>query len=212
MSGLDRKAHAARIVLGATAATWRFSEVVPEDCRPILNGHQNAVIAFWHAQMLPFWFTLRGLRPAAVISPSDDGEILARYLRSLGYPAILRGSSSRGGSEVLAESVRQLRSRPLLITPDGPRGPARAAKAGAIVAALRAHVPLVAAGWSSNRAMRFRSWDAMQAPLPFARITIRYRRFDLGGLSPAERVDDDALARFSGLLDELGEGETGILE
>lgn len=200
---LDRRATAARIVLGTAAATWRFSEIVPPDCRPAVHGNQVAVIAFWHSQMLPLWFTLRGLRPAAVVSGSDDGEILARYLTALGYPAVLRGSSTRGGSEVLAEAVRQLRTRSLLITPDGPRGPAREAKAGAIVAALRARVPLVVAGWSCNRTIRFRSWDRMEAPMPLTRITVRYARVELGGLDAGSRIGTFDLDRLTAALDAV---------
>ena len=203
-TGLVVKSLALRATLRTTAATWRVRETVAADCRPILEGNQAAVIAFWHFQMLPLWYALRYLAPAAVVSASRDGELLARYLGSLGYPSVLRGSSSRGGSEVLSAAVAELALRPVLITPDGPRGPARVAKPGAIVAALRAEVPVVVAGWRSDRTLRFRSWDRMEVPLPFARVDIRYERFDVG-VPTGDRVVEKDLARLAAALDGVVE-------
>lgn len=150
--------------------------------------------------MLPLWYTLRRLHPAAMVSMSRDGEILAEWLASLGYATVLRGSSSRGGAEALAGALEQLRSRTLLITPDGPRGPARAAKPGALVAALRSGVPLVVAGWSCRRVIRFGSWDRMEAPAPFARVEVRYRRLELPGLSAERRLTEDDLDWLSAAI------------
>jgi lysophospholipid acyltransferase (LPLAT)-like uncharacterized protein len=199
------EAVAARTLLQSAALTWRFDEQIPDDCAEILTGQRFAVIAFWHYQMLPLWYRLRTIQPAAVVSPSRDGEILARYLEALRYGAIVRGSSSRGGSEALAAAVHQVRERSVLITPDGPRGPVREAKPGAILAALRADVPLVVAGWRCDRVVRFRSWDRMQVPMPFARITVRYARFDLGGLAPGARITKAELKRFSAAIDGVSQ-------
>jgi lysophospholipid acyltransferase (LPLAT)-like uncharacterized protein len=197
------KARAAGLVLGAVASTWRIREEIPPECAPILRGESTAVIAFWHSQMLPMWYALRKLHPAAIVSPSNDGGMLAAWLGSLGYGAVLRGSSSRGGSAALSASVEQLRSRSVLVTPDGPRGPARQAKPGALLAALRAGVPLVVAGWSCERAIRFRSWDRMEAPLPVARVDVRYELFDMTGLSVDRRLHDEDLARLSAAIDRV---------
>lgn len=196
-------ARVAPIILRGASSTWSITEDIPEDCSAILAGKQIAVIAFWHSLMLPLWFNLRRLQPSALVSRSSDGEILARYLASIGYSRVLRGSSSSDGSRALAECVEALDHSSLLITPDGPRGPARVAKPGAMIASLRAGVPLVVAGWSSRRSVHFRSWDRMQAPLPFSVIRVRYRRFDLGGRGPGSTLTDADLARFTAALDDV---------
>lgn len=205
MSGAtdDMRARFARIVLRALASTWRITDSIPAECIPIISGEQNAVIAFWHYQMLPIWFRYRELAPSAVVSMSRDGSILAGYLKSLGYHDVLRGSSTRGGSIVLNEAVEALAVRSVLVTPDGPRGPARRAKAGAIVAARRAGVPLMIAGWSCRRAIRFDSWDSMAAPVPFSAIRIRAAIYHPDASSQDERVADAELDRFSRALDEV---------
>jgi lysophospholipid acyltransferase (LPLAT)-like uncharacterized protein len=210
MSASDgARAFAARVALGAVATTWRFSEEIPSDCADALAGNASAVIAFWHRQMIPLWYRLRRIAPAALVSPSRDGTILARWLDALGYAAVLRGSSSRGGSEALAAAGEQLRERSLLITPDGPRGPSGEAKAGAILAAVRAGVPLVVAGWRCDRVIRFRSWDRMEVPTPFARVIVRYAVFDTRAFAPGSRIGAEALQSFAAAIDAVGQGPSG---
>jgi lysophospholipid acyltransferase (LPLAT)-like uncharacterized protein len=60
------------------------------------------------------------------------------------------------------------------VTPDGPRGPARRFAPGAIVAAQRSGMPIVAIGVRTERAWRLRSWDAFEIPKPFTRIHVAY--------------------------------------
>ncbi|MBC8145964.1 MAG: DUF374 domain-containing protein [bacterium] len=194
---------AVRVVLRSLAATWRIVGDAPADCHAILSGQRTAVIAFWHCQMFPLWFHFRRLKPSAVVSMSNDGAMLADYLKSLGYTSVLRGSSTRRGSIVLNEAVQALATTPVLMTPDGPRGPARQAKAGALVAALRADVPLVAVGWSAEHLMRIGSWDNMEVPMPFSTIRIRFKRFTMPPIGAADRISDEELARLSSALDEV---------
>jgi lysophospholipid acyltransferase (LPLAT)-like uncharacterized protein len=203
-----------RYLLRALASTWRITEDVPEDCRGIVEGTEQAVIVFWHGGMLPVWFRFRGHKNAALISSSRDGEILSNYLQhSLGYTTI-RGSSSRGGSEALVEIVEALQTRSCLITPDGPRGPARQAKAGALIAAHRTGRPMLLAGWNSNRCWRFQSWDSMKVPKPFARIRFRYCKYATSShrhihtskrttITSDRRITSNELLQFSNALDEI---------
>jgi lysophospholipid acyltransferase (LPLAT)-like uncharacterized protein len=206
MSLTALQARAAYLVLHGGAITWRFHEEIPEDCAEYLLGQRPAVIAFWHSQMLPLWYRLRTLMPAAVVSQSRDGELLAGYLGTLRYAAVVRGSSTRGGSDALKEAVAQTRERSVLITPDGPRGPAREAKPGAILTALRGEVPLIVAGWTAEKVVRFRSWDRMEVPAPFSQITIRYARYDLDGLTAGSRLSKADLKRFSSAIDTVAGG------
>ncbi|MCX6141263.1 MAG: lysophospholipid acyltransferase family protein [Candidatus Kapabacteria bacterium] len=130
------------------------------------------IVAFWHGEMLPVWFAFRALRPVALVSPSTDGAILATLLSDWGYEVVI-GSSSRGGKEALQVLVEQAAHNVVLITPDGPRGPAHVAKPGAVIAAHRAGVPLILVRMRSTRTKSFtKSWDRFQLPLPFAQITL----------------------------------------
>jgi lysophospholipid acyltransferase (LPLAT)-like uncharacterized protein len=158
----------ASLLLRLLAATWRIRihGSIPQSA---------SVLAFWHGEMLPVWKTFAHSNASALISQSNDGSLLARLLEDWNYE-LVRGSSSKGGKEAL-ERLAELAGRTLtLITPDGPRGPRHSFKAGAIIAAQRASVPLVLcrAQLASERdAWRFsRSWDKFCLPKPFARVTL----------------------------------------
>jgi len=180
-----------RFALRLLSATWRVREEIPDDCRAIIDGTERGIIAFWHGKMFPVWYRFRERGSSALISGSRDGELLARYLdRSLGYREVIRGSSSKGGSRALAEMVDVLSRRPLLITPDGPRGPAREGKPGVLVAAVRAGRSVILAGWSCRRSVRLNSWDSMEIPYPFSTIKFRYCKFEFIDHDTRNRADE----------------------
>jgi len=160
----------ASCLIRGLALTWRFrvEGFVPE--RP-------CVVAFWHGEMLPVWkfFARRSdMARVALTSLSNDGAVLAGLLADWGY-RLVRGSSSHGGKEALAALVQHAeRGCLVFLTPDGPRGVRHQFKAGAVVVASRARVPLVLCraeydGWTFER-----SWDKFCLPFPFASITLRF--------------------------------------
>ncbi len=162
-------------VMRLLSATWKIEEEGREEVESVLSGEEPAVIAFLHGRMFPVWYRFRGGRFGAVVSGSRDGELLTRYLKKgLKYISVLRGSSSRGGSEVLEEMVRLLAHTSCLITPDGPRGPAGEPKVGALLAARRSGRRVVVVTWKAERSRRFKTWDRMEIPRPFSRIKFRY--------------------------------------
>ncbi|MBM4178928.1 MAG: DUF374 domain-containing protein [Ignavibacteria bacterium] len=159
------KAWLLSLVIRMIARTWRLSVTGRLPTGP-------SIVAFWHGEMLPVWFVFRALRPVALVSSSKDGSLLSRLLKDWGYDVIL-GSSSKGGKEALEQLVAEASSRVVLLTPDGPRGPAHQAKPGAVIAAHRAHVPLVLVRIHAKSAHTFvRSWDRFILPLPFTNIEL----------------------------------------
>ncbi|MCB0711174.1 MAG: DUF374 domain-containing protein [Ignavibacteriae bacterium] len=168
------------LLLRLLAFTWKVEdESRGEEVEAILSGEEPAVIAFLHGRMFPIWYRFRGGAFGGVISSSRDGELLSTYLKKvLGYRDILRGSSSRGGREVLEQMVELLEGKSCLITPDGPRGPMGEPKVGGLVASQRSGRGVLVVNWSSNRNWRFKSWDQMELPKPFSRIKFRYCIFE----------------------------------
>lgn len=159
------KAWILSLLIRMIARTWRLSVRGRLPTGP-------SIVAFWHGEMLPIWFVFRALRPVALVSSSKDGSLLSRLLKDWGYDVVL-GSSSKGGKEALEQLVAEASSRVVLLTPDGPRGPAHHAKPGAVVAAHRAHVPLVLVRMHALSSHIFqRSWDRFTLPLPFSAIDI----------------------------------------
>lgn len=136
---------------------------------------QRFIYAFWHQRQVFFTWSHRNVEAAVLVSRSKDGELIARTME-LSRIAAVRGSSSRGGAVAAREMVEILRSgRDVGITPDGPRGPARAVKEGAVRVAQLAGMPIIPiANALSNRIEIARAWDRFQVPLPFGRSVVIY--------------------------------------
>jgi lysophospholipid acyltransferase (LPLAT)-like uncharacterized protein len=136
------------------------------------NDGKKFVVTFWHGKMLFGWYYFKNKGFAGLTSQSKDGDILAKVLDNWGY-SVVRGSSSKGGSEALNEIVAQINSgKSICITPDGPRGPVFEMKAGAAVAAKKAGVPLFLMGISYKRKSHLKSWDRFEIPHPFSFIKV----------------------------------------
>jgi len=104
-----------------------------------------------------------------LISAHKDGRIVARAMQHLGIHSVA-GSSTRGGRRAANELIEHLKEgHHVSITPDGPRGPARNAKNGAVKIAKQAGVQIYPVAASAERCWRFRSWDRMILPKPFSR-------------------------------------------
>ena len=90
----------------------------------------------------------------------------------------VRGSSSRGGKEVMNQTIKQLKKDdniyPAAITIDGPRGPAKVPKMGIIEIARQAHQPIIPYSAIPKKYWEFNSWDKFRLPMPFTKIFVIY--------------------------------------
>lgn len=135
---------------------------------------ERFIYAFWHQRQVFFTWSHRDVSAAVLVSKSNDGEMIARTMELSGIDAV-RGSSSRGGAAAAREMVEILRSgRDVGITPDGPRGPAREVKEGAVRVAQLAGMPIVPIANALSKKLEVRSWDRFQVPLPFGRSVVIY--------------------------------------
>ncbi len=134
----------------------------------------NYILAFWHGTMLLPWFLNRNKNFAGLTSKSKDGDLLAKILKKWKYK-VLRGSSSEGGGVALGLMVDFAQNGySIAITPDGPKGPPFKLKAGAVVAAKKAGLPLVFAGIGFKKKRLLKSWDSFQIPMFFTRANVVY--------------------------------------
>lgn len=141
------------------------------DVRPPV-ALEPAVHAAWHEHLLPLALLHRGQGVVALVSRHRDGEILDGVLRGLGYRTA-RGSSTRGGGPGLQRMIEAgRRGAPLALTPDGPRGPARECKPGAVRAAVETGLPVVPLAAAATSYRRLASWDRFLVPAPGATIYV----------------------------------------
>lgn len=163
-------------VLRALARTWRFTEVSPIDgsLGPPVRRAVQELYALWHQQLLMLTLLHRDRDIAVMISLSRDGAVASRVVEQLGF-RIIRGSSSRGGAAGLREMIEATgEGHPLALTVDGPRGPARRCKPGAIVIAGRARLPIVPTVAIPLHGRALNSWDRFLLPAPRSRIFVSY--------------------------------------
>jgi lysophospholipid acyltransferase (LPLAT)-like uncharacterized protein len=79
----------------------------------------------------------------------------------------------------------------IAITPDGPRGPARVAQAGVVLAARRSGVPIVPVAVISERKKQLSSWDKFEIPRPFSRVMFVYGEpIHIPADTPDEMLED----------------------
>jgi lysophospholipid acyltransferase (LPLAT)-like uncharacterized protein len=182
-------------------ATWRV-----HPAGSLAGSAEPRIFAFWHSDLIACGAALRrelvraGYPVSALVSRSGDGELLARATASFGFGAV-RGSSSRGALAGIRGLYRALQAgENVVVTPDGPRGPARVAKPGVGQLARIAGVPIVPMAAKVGGAWRARSWDRTVVPAPFSRVEVT--------CGPELWIDaetglEEAAERLSRALEEL---------
>jgi len=182
------------LLIHALAATLRYRDAnapgVP--CGQTVPG--PTIFAFWHCSLLACAHRFRNLGIAILVSRSFDGELIARTVELLGFKAV-RGSSTRGGASALRGMQQAYaEGRRCAFTADGPKGPARVAKAGPVQVAQ-----LTGAGWvgafhaEPSRAWRLRSWDGFMIPKPFCTVTFGWPAYVAPELEALQRAMDEAV-------------------
>ena len=138
------------------------------------------IVACWHETLPTMPILLREARKrglqrevVALVSRHRDGQMIGGILKNLGLK-LVSGSSSKGGVASMQGLVKSLQNgASIILTPDGPRGPARRAAAGVAALAGLSGVQILPCGVATTRFMVIRkSWDHMRIPLPFGRMVL----------------------------------------
>jgi lysophospholipid acyltransferase (LPLAT)-like uncharacterized protein len=165
-------------------ATLRWRHENDAEARVALQRPEGLIALFWHGRIVPAIACrpLLGQKPRAVmISLSRDGGFIARAAERLRIPTI-RGSTGRGdgaglgekgGATAFRQAVALLAGGGVMImTPDGPRGPAQVMQAGPVQLARASRRPVYLMGLAVRPALKLGSWDGGLAPLPFGRAVL----------------------------------------
>ena len=190
----------AAAVIRLLGATWRYRDVYapgPDgQPTPLGIGIPGPVIfAFWHSILLMAAHRFRHKDIAILISPSFDGELIARTAERLGFMAV-RGSSSRGGAAALRGMTQAYIDRHrCAFTADGPRGPAHVAKPGPVhIAELTGATWLGAFHAHPASAWRLRSWDGFLIPKPFTTVTFTWPPHSVPTIEALQQSLDQAMS------------------
>jgi lysophospholipid acyltransferase (LPLAT)-like uncharacterized protein len=166
---------------------------------------ENYIGALWHNRLLIFPLVLRRFLPnrhgAALISPSRDGDLLADAIQRFGYD-VVRGSSSRLGASAILQLTELLASgRDVVITPDGPLGPAYELGPGIIFLAQKSGAAVLPMNLEFSHCWRLGSWDRFIVPRPFAKVRVLVGQpHRVGASSTSEEFERERLALQNAMM------------
>ena len=181
------------------AATSRVSGHVTQD---------QVVLAHWHEYNLVAsvvaWKERRHRHHVSFSTQTFRGQVMTTMLAALDSGSVpLPSPDQKGGSARLALEMARLgqTGSTLVASPDGPLGPYRRARPGALIVAREAGLPLHAWAMATNPSVRLRGrWDRQIVPLPFGRI--RVEATDGISVGPREPLRP-LLGRLQAALDEV---------
>ena len=158
-------------LLRTLGATWTWKVSGAEHLDAIAARGLQPIYAFWHGRIPhgTLYFQRRGI--VVITSENYDGEWIARIIRKFGF-GTARGSSTRGGPRALMQMVRDVKSKGVAFTLDGPRGPAEIAQPGAVWLSKATGNPLLPFHAEAASSWTLRSWDRTQIPKPFSTVAI----------------------------------------
>ena len=167
-----------RVVL--STVRWRHENLACVE-PALADDTIGAIALFWHGRIplclatAPQWWRKR---TRALISPSADGEFVARALAMSGFPAIRVSSAKPGDTAKMRQAVAAIREATnwvkdggaLVVTPDGPRGPNEVIAEGSLQIAKRSGQPVFLMGIAAAPAWQSKSaWDRVMFAAPFGR-------------------------------------------
>ncbi len=169
----------AAILLVVWRSTMRFSYV--DDPRPALREQgKGGAIAFLHAHQIAGVMGVDDRHVRVMVSHSRDGDLLIPSLRCRGI-SYVRGSSrkrgvDKGGQSALAELGECTRERGFaLLAIDGPQGPRNEVHRGVASLAVENDAPILPVIILPTRRWIVKgTWDRLQIPVPFSRITFHW--------------------------------------
>ncbi len=192
-------------LLGSLFLTVRFQTMGEEHLCPFRDAGTPVIFVFWHGRLLPLIHGHRHQGAVVLVSEHGDGEYITRILERFGFGTV-RGSSTRGGVRGLKGLIRAARQGyDLAVTPDGPRGPNRELKPGALTVARMTGLPLIPIGVGASSGWRADSWDRFLVPRPFSTVRIAYGEPCYIARDAAEAEVEDTVRTVTQALADLSE-------
>ena len=117
--------HPGKTLIWLWMKSCRWEITGAEPYRALRKAGRPVVLLIWHGKIfvVPFFFRKRGI--LALVSPSQDGEFVAKLMDGWGYK-LIRGSGSHPMKTAWIEMIKELDAGgEVMIIPDGPKGPDR---------------------------------------------------------------------------------------
>jgi lysophospholipid acyltransferase (LPLAT)-like uncharacterized protein len=137
---------------------------------------EGALYALWHEN----WITYFGLfshqrrnRNAIMLHPAPYMKPTHTLMRWLGYDELILGSTGNSGEEAFIKVSKLLKEGyHIPISPDGPSGPAKVLKKGALRLSLLSGKPIIPIQFRYKNCFRTSDWDKKIIPFPFSKFEV----------------------------------------
>lgn len=131
------------------------------------------ILTLWHGRIFYIFYHLHKMPDLyLLISPSGDGDILARLGELMGY-SVIRGSSFKKAVPSARSLIKVLRREGrIAIIADGSRGPRCKVQPGLLQIAAITGAPIIPLTFDARRKWVLNSWDRFVLPVPFTRCTV----------------------------------------
>lgn len=155
--------------------TLKVIEVDKEIEKKLEEDGKPIIYTYWHGRLFlyPCYYKNRA-RFKLLVSPSEDGEIIARVSCLFGY-GIVRGSSYKNPRAAL-RTLKRLMSEGFstLLIADGSRGPLEKLQPGSLMLSKLTGCPALPTTVSFSSYWRLKSWDRLMIPKPFSKAVVVY--------------------------------------
>ena len=172
-------------------------------------SQEQVVLVFWHEYNLvaaaAAYKLRRGRRHVSFSTQTFRGEVMNAMLAAIGAGSVpLPAENERAEAARLSRELARLgrEGATVAVSPDGPVGPYRRAKPGALIVARESGLPLQPWAVIARPAFRLNGrWDRHVVPLPFGRIrVVEAEPIAVGEREPIRPL----VARLQSALDEVG--------
>ena len=175
---------------------------------------EQVVLAFWHEYNLvaatAAYKVRRSRRHVSFSTQTFRGEVMNALLAAIDAGSVpLPAEGERAEAARLSRELARIgrEGASLAVSPDGPAGPYRRAKPGALIVARESGLPLQPWAVAARPAFRLTGrWDRHVVPLPFGRMrVVQADPIEVGPREPIRPL----LARLQAALDEVAKGADG---
>ena len=147
--------------------TLRSKNMNEEEENHFKNLTGPYILTLWHGRIFYLFYYLRRHPDYfLLISPSEDGDLLARLARLMGY-SVIRGSTYKKAVSAARSLIKVLRrNQRIIIIADGSRGPRCVAQPGSVQLAGITGAPIFPMTFGAKNKVILNSWDQFAIPLP----------------------------------------------
>jgi lysophospholipid acyltransferase (LPLAT)-like uncharacterized protein len=170
-------AFGAMLFVAVLRLLFRTIKLQFEEESPGVNPYDPAlkkrfVYCVWHDSVVLPLFAGSHHATSALTSKHADGAFVAAVLDRLGIK-VIRGSTNRMPLATMRGLIDGPAADHFVITPDGPRGPARIATAGMVYLASRMGMAIVPTAFRCSSYWKIPgSWTHLVVPKPFSSVVL----------------------------------------